>query len=176
MLGCCECYVFSDRGLCDELITRPEEYYRLWRVVLCDHETSWTRRPYPALGCRARENNNDNYIYIYIYTYIYTHECVSINSRAKETAKYTTPNKRVWNLPTSTQLRVTWHTDSLEMVVLLSTGASRYHNCCIDGSTSSEYFGCTLVCKYSCSPTLTKETAVKTVTVQITEHYVQCDT
>jgi hypothetical protein len=22
-----------------------EELYRLWRVVVCDHETSWTRRP-----------------------------------------------------------------------------------------------------------------------------------
>jgi hypothetical protein len=26
------------------------------------------------------------------------------------------------------------------MVVLLSTGVSRYHNCCIDGGTSPEYF------------------------------------
>ena len=25
----CECYVLSGRGLCDELITRPEESYRL---------------------------------------------------------------------------------------------------------------------------------------------------
>ena len=28
------------RGLCDELITRPEESYLLWRVVECDLETS----------------------------------------------------------------------------------------------------------------------------------------
>ena len=28
------------RGLCDELITRPEESYRLWCVVVCDLETS----------------------------------------------------------------------------------------------------------------------------------------
>jgi hypothetical protein len=27
------CVVLSGRGLCDELITRPEESYRLWRVV-----------------------------------------------------------------------------------------------------------------------------------------------
>jgi hypothetical protein len=58
---------------------------------------------------------------------------------------YTTPNKRVWKLPTSTQLRATWHTDSLELVVLSSTGVSRYHNCCIDGGTSPEYFGYHLV-------------------------------
>ena len=37
---CCECCVFSGRGLRDELITRPEESYRLWCVVLCDLETS----------------------------------------------------------------------------------------------------------------------------------------
>jgi hypothetical protein len=54
-------------------------------------------------------------------------------------------NKRVWKLPTSTQLRATWHTDSLDMVVLPSTSASRYHNRCIDGGTSPEYFGYHLV-------------------------------
>jgi len=30
----------SGRGLCDELITRPEESYRLCCVVVCDLETS----------------------------------------------------------------------------------------------------------------------------------------
>jgi hypothetical protein len=30
----------SGRGLCDGLITRPEESYRLWRVVADDQETS----------------------------------------------------------------------------------------------------------------------------------------
>jgi hypothetical protein len=40
----CLLCVLSGRGLCDELITRPEESYQLWRVVVCDHETSWTRR------------------------------------------------------------------------------------------------------------------------------------
>ena len=29
---CCVCCVLSGRGLCDGLITRPEESYRLWRV------------------------------------------------------------------------------------------------------------------------------------------------
>ena len=28
--------MLSGRGLCDELITRPEESYRLWCVVVCD--------------------------------------------------------------------------------------------------------------------------------------------
>ena len=32
--------VLSGRGLCDELITRPEESYRQRCVVVCDLETS----------------------------------------------------------------------------------------------------------------------------------------
>jgi len=36
----------SCRGLCDELITRPEESYRLWCVVVCDLETSRIGSPY----------------------------------------------------------------------------------------------------------------------------------
>ena len=35
---CCECCVLSGRGLCDELITRPEESYQVWCVVVCDLE------------------------------------------------------------------------------------------------------------------------------------------
>ena len=42
---CCECRVLSGRGLCDELITRPEESYLLWCVVVRDIETSRMRRP-----------------------------------------------------------------------------------------------------------------------------------
>jgi len=38
--------VLSGRGLCDELITRPEESYRLWCVVVCDLETSRIGAPY----------------------------------------------------------------------------------------------------------------------------------
>ena len=37
---CCKCRVLSGRGLCDELITRPDESYRLCCVVVCDLETS----------------------------------------------------------------------------------------------------------------------------------------
>jgi len=35
MYVCCECCVLSGRGLCDELITRSEESYWLWCVVVC---------------------------------------------------------------------------------------------------------------------------------------------
>jgi len=32
--------VLSGRGICDGLIIRSEESYGLWRVVVCDQETS----------------------------------------------------------------------------------------------------------------------------------------
>jgi hypothetical protein len=38
MFVCYECCVLSGRGLCDELITRQQESYRLWCVVVCDLE------------------------------------------------------------------------------------------------------------------------------------------
>ena len=38
--------MLSGRGLCDELITRPEESYRLCCVVVCDLETSRMGAPY----------------------------------------------------------------------------------------------------------------------------------
>ena len=53
MFVSCECLMWSGRGLCDELITCPEESYRMWCVVVCDQETSRMRRPWPALGCCA---------------------------------------------------------------------------------------------------------------------------
>ena len=38
--------MLSGRGLCDELITRPEESYRLWCIVVYDLETSIIAAPY----------------------------------------------------------------------------------------------------------------------------------
>jgi len=52
--------VLSGRGLCDELITRPEESYRLWCVVVCGLETSRMGGPY-------------------IYIYIYDISCLKVN-------------------------------------------------------------------------------------------------
>jgi hypothetical protein len=54
MFVCCEFCVLSGRGLCDELITRPKEFYRLCCVVVCDPESSWMRRPWPIEGYRAK--------------------------------------------------------------------------------------------------------------------------
>ena len=47
MFVCCECCVLSGRGLCDELVTRPEESCRLWCVVVCDLETLMNEELYP---------------------------------------------------------------------------------------------------------------------------------
>ena len=58
---CCECRVLSGRGLCDELINRPEQSYRLSCVVVCDLETSRMDAPY-------------------IYIYIYDISRVSVNN------------------------------------------------------------------------------------------------
>jgi hypothetical protein len=52
----CECGVLSGIGLCEGLITCPEESYRLFvclSLIVCDLETSTMRRPRPELGCCA---------------------------------------------------------------------------------------------------------------------------
>jgi len=46
MFVCCECFVLSGRGLCDELITRPEKSYRMWCVVVCDLENLMNEETY----------------------------------------------------------------------------------------------------------------------------------
>ena len=56
--GCLLCCVLSGRGLCDGLITRPEESYQLQWFILCDLETSWTRRPWPIEGCLAKNKQS----------------------------------------------------------------------------------------------------------------------
>ena len=57
MFVCCECCVLSGRGLRDGLITRPEQSYRLWRVVVCDLENSRIRRLKPATGLWKYNHN-----------------------------------------------------------------------------------------------------------------------
>ena len=50
-----ECCVLSGRGLCDELITRPEESYRLWCVVVCDLQTSCIKLSQLAFGSQRQK-------------------------------------------------------------------------------------------------------------------------
>ena len=51
--------MLSGRGLCDELITRPEESYRLCCVVVCDLETSIMGVPYIYIYDISRLRVND---------------------------------------------------------------------------------------------------------------------
>jgi len=59
---CRECCVLSGRGLCDELITRPEESYRLWCVAVCDLEKKTLvnegEGQDPLRGYLAKRKNN----------------------------------------------------------------------------------------------------------------------
>jgi len=50
--GCLLWVLWRVRGFCEELVTRPEESWRLW-CVLHDLETCRRRRPWPGLGCSA---------------------------------------------------------------------------------------------------------------------------
>jgi len=52
--------VLSGRGLCNELITRPEESYHLWCVVVCDLETLWMRRTWPTGDLAPKTNKQAN--------------------------------------------------------------------------------------------------------------------
>ena len=49
--------MLSGSSLCDELITRPGESYRLWCVVVCDLATLLMRRSWPALDRSANSKN-----------------------------------------------------------------------------------------------------------------------
>jgi len=54
----CECWVLYSRGLWNELLTRPEESYRLWWVVVCDLETPRMGKTWPSLGRSATGETN----------------------------------------------------------------------------------------------------------------------
>jgi hypothetical protein len=61
--------VLSGRGLCDELITRPEESYRLWCVVCViqkprewgGHDPRWAAAPQKQAN---KQTNKQVYIYL----------------------------------------------------------------------------------------------------------------
>jgi len=61
--------VLSGRGLCDELITRPEESYRLCCVVVCDLETSRMGAPYIYDIRHLRVNVVVSTFFIYVHVY-----------------------------------------------------------------------------------------------------------
>jgi len=60
MFVCCECCVLSGRGLCDELITRPEESYRLWYVVVCNLENLMNEEAMTRVGSQRHRKKYYN--------------------------------------------------------------------------------------------------------------------
>ena len=54
---CRECCVLSGRGLCDGLITRPEESYRMWSVVVCVVENLVNEQALVHWGAVAPQTN-----------------------------------------------------------------------------------------------------------------------
>ena len=68
MCVCCECCVLSGRGLCVELVTRTEESYRLWCVVVCDLENHVNEKAMAHWGAiAAKKKSNEqkaNTLYI----------------------------------------------------------------------------------------------------------------
>ena len=77
---------YSGRGLCDELITRPEESYRLWCVVVCDLETSRIGAPYIYEISNLRVNWN-GYPEIFPHPYIFKQKwfVLQMNSKISST-------------------------------------------------------------------------------------------
>ena len=51
--------MLSGRGLCDELITRPEESYRLWYVVVCDLENLKNKEAMTRVGSQRHSKKKN---------------------------------------------------------------------------------------------------------------------
>jgi len=66
MFVCCECCVLSGRGLCDELITRPEESWRLWCVVVCDLENLRNEEATTRVGSQRHKKKHTTQLIVII--------------------------------------------------------------------------------------------------------------
>jgi len=61
MSVCCECCVLSGRRICDELITSPEESYRLWCVVVCDLENLKREEAMTLIGSQRHKKRDTQF-------------------------------------------------------------------------------------------------------------------
>jgi hypothetical protein len=61
MFVCCECCVLSSSGLCDELITRPEESYLLSCVVVYDLENLKDEEAMTRVGSQRHSKKDMKY-------------------------------------------------------------------------------------------------------------------
>jgi hypothetical protein len=116
---CCECCVLSGRGLCDELITRPEESYQLWCVVVCDLEKQifWMRRPRPSWGLSRQEEKIRASCWFWLYS----------NQLSMRKAKFTSPTTYITAVDCATAITntITLSVVYLEMFSLCSIQISR---------------------------------------------------
>jgi hypothetical protein len=77
-------------SLCDELITRPEEFYGIWFVVVCDLETPSMKMSWPAMG-RSTTNKsveqahfnqgNVNFLYFVLLIVCFNTSCMKYSIR-----------------------------------------------------------------------------------------------
>ena len=56
--------MLSGRGLCDELITRPEESYRLWCVVMRDLENLKNEEAMTRVGSQRHRKKTKAGVYL----------------------------------------------------------------------------------------------------------------
>ena len=95
MFVCCECCVLSGRGLCDELITRPEEFYRLWCVVVCDLENLKTEEAMTRVGSQSPKKSSIDHpetsenIHKVSCTVLTEHHSLSLRPVCQRAVKYT---------------------------------------------------------------------------------------
>jgi hypothetical protein len=75
------CYVWcvlSGRSLCDGLFTCQEESYRLWRVVVCDHETSWNEEAIARAGLQSQREEVERMWRCAVFGAL--HNCIKFNT------------------------------------------------------------------------------------------------
>jgi hypothetical protein len=77
------CLLRVVRGLCDELITCPEESYRPWRVVVCDQETSKNEEAIAHAGLQSHKKINS---IKFTQTVFETEACCLLGSNAESFA------------------------------------------------------------------------------------------
>jgi hypothetical protein len=89
---CMLCVLCVVRSLCDELITRPEEPYQLWCVIVCDTETSRMRRPWSTggwgWGSRQKQKKTNQLLRLYTVEWrmdMYKALAISHNDRGNPT-------------------------------------------------------------------------------------------
>jgi hypothetical protein len=67
----------SGRGLCDEVITRPEESYRLWCVVVCDLENLKNEEAMTRVGSKRQKKKKG---FNSVFSRYFKFEVVNVNA------------------------------------------------------------------------------------------------